>query len=104
VLQIIYYKNIKYKQFYSTAISSEILRAKGFESILKIRTDQKIDIEHLLDSVERIDLSTKKGRIFTPLMNSDKPNMFYDFYYYSDDDRLQQINDISERTLYKCTF
>lgn len=87
-----YYKNSKYRQFYSTAVGSEILRSKGIESILKIRTDQGIEIEKLLNAVVGIYPSISKGRIFTPLMNSDKPNMFYDFYYYSDTQTMIDFN------------
>jgi len=77
------YGNNKYKQFYSVQKGVQYFDQKGVEYILKIRTDQDFPIEVLLNHIESMDDNEIGERIFTPLLNLDKPNMFYDFYYFS---------------------
>ena len=75
--------NNKYKQFYSVQKGVQYFEQKGVEYILKIRTDQDFPVEVLLNHIEAMKENEIGERIFTPLLNLDKPNMFYDFYYFS---------------------
>ena len=75
--------NNKYKQFYSVQKGVQYFEQKGIDYVLKIRTDQDFPIEVLLNYIESLNENDVGERIFTPLLNLDKPNMFYDFYYFS---------------------
>ena len=76
-------RNNKYKQFYSVLAGVDELTTRKYEYLLKIRTDQDLPIEALLNHITQIEENSIGERIFTPLLNLDKPNMFYDFYYFS---------------------
>lgn len=87
-------RNNKYKQFYSVLAGVEELRFRNYDYILKIRTDQDLPIEELINHILQIDKKTIQERIFTPLLNLDKPNMFYDFYYFSTGTTMQKFHQI----------
>jgi hypothetical protein len=76
-------RNNKYKQFYSVLAGVEELSSHNMKYVLKIRTDQDFPVEELISHISELEESSVQERIFTPLLNLDKPNMFYDFYYFS---------------------
>lgn len=76
-------KNNKYKQFYSVLAGVEELSSCNMQYVLKIRTDQDFPVEDIITYITELEESSIQERIFTPLLNLDKPNMFYDFYYFS---------------------
>lgn len=84
--------NNKYKQFYSTLKGAESLSQRGYKYVLKIRTDQEFPLEVLFQHVSRMSDFEVGSRIFTPLLNLDKPNMFYDFYYFSRTTTMLEFN------------
>jgi hypothetical protein len=87
-------RNNKYKQFYSVLAGVEELHFRNYDYILKIRTDQDLPIEALINHIVQIDEKTIEERIFTPLLNLDKPNMFYDFYYFSTTTTMKKFHQI----------
>lgn len=76
-------KNNKYKQFYSVLAGVEELSSRNMQFALKIRTDQDFPVEELISHITELEENCIQERVFTPLLNLDKPNMFYDFYYFS---------------------
>jgi hypothetical protein len=84
--------NNKYKQFYSTLKGAESLSQRGYKYVLKIRTDQEFPLEVFFQHVSRMSDFEVETRIFTPLLNLDKPNMFYDFYYFSRTTTMLEFN------------
>lgn len=87
-----YSQNNKYRQFFSVQKGVEYSVGLGVKLVLKIRTDQNLDIENLLDYVHLQGQKDLSGKIYMPLLNLDKPNMFYDFYYFSDTKTMMTFN------------
>ena len=95
--------NNKYKQFYSVQKGVQYFEQKGVEYILKIRTDQDFPVEVLLNHIEGMKENEIGERIFTPLLNLDKPNMFYDFYYFSSTKVMLRFHHILMNTKEICS-
>lgn len=72
--------NSKYRQYYSTLRGLQELKKNGYKYILKLRTDNLVDVRSLFEFLENLDASVANSYMFTPLINLDKPHMFYDFY------------------------
>lgn len=96
-------RNNKYKQFYSVLAGVEELSDRDFDYILKIRTDQNLPVEALIKHISNLDENTIGERIFTPLFNLDKPNMFYDFYYFSTTTIMKNFHELMMYSKEICT-
>jgi hypothetical protein len=96
-------RNSKYKQFYSTSKGIEFFKGINFQFVLKIRTDQDLPIENLLIHISSLDPLAIGEKIYTPLLNIDKPNMFYDFYYFSTLETMEKFHKIMLETKEICS-
>lgn len=72
--------NSKYRQYYSTLRGLQELKKNRCKYILKLRTDNLVDVHSLFEFLGDLDVSVAESYMFTPLINLDKPHMFYDFY------------------------
>lgn len=96
-------RNNKYKQFYSVSKGIEFFKGINFQFVLKIRTDQDLPIEDLLIHISFLDPLEIGEKIYTPLLNIDKPNMFYDFYYFSTLETMAKFHKIMLETKEICS-
>ena len=83
--------NSKYRQYYSTLVGVQELKKKKCKYVLKVRTDNYVDIKKLLHFISGLDESDAEKYVYTPLINLDKPHMFYDFYTFSSIIRLEEF-------------
>jgi hypothetical protein len=84
-------KNSKYRQYYSTLIGLQKLKSSNCKYVLKVRTDNNVDIRSLIHFVTRLSESEAERFVYTPLINLDKPHMFYDFYTFSSVAKLEEF-------------
>lgn len=84
-------KNSKYRQYYSTLAGIQELKKGKCRYIIKVRTDNYVDIKSIVNFVTRLSKSDADRFIYTPLINLDKPHMFYDFYTFSSVNKLEEF-------------
>jgi hypothetical protein len=84
-------KNSKYRQYYSTLMGLQKLKKSNCKYVVKVRTDNNVDVRSLLHFVTRLNESEAERLIYTPLINLDKPHMFYDFYSFSSVAKLEEF-------------
>ncbi len=84
-------KNSKYRQYYSTLIGTLELKKRGCKYVIKLRTDNLVDIHKLINFVLSLDPLEVNKYFYTPLINLDKPHMFYDFYSFSTTSKMEEF-------------
>jgi hypothetical protein len=83
--------NSKYRQYYSTLIGSLELRNSGCKYVVKIRTDNLVDISQLIRFILTLDPLKAEKYFYTPLINLDRPHMFYDFYFFASISKVEEF-------------
>jgi hypothetical protein len=83
--------NSKYRQYYSTLIGTLELKSRGCKYVIKLRTDNLVDIHQLISFVLSLDPSEAEKYFYSPLINLDKPQMFYDFYSFSTISKMESF-------------
>ena len=76
-------KNSKYRQYYSTLTGVLKLKERGCQYVIKVRTDNLVDLHKLVAFIATLNPTEVEKYFYTPLINLDKPHMFYDFYSFS---------------------
>ena len=71
----------KFRQFYSTLNGIEELGNRGCNFILKIRTDQFLDLNSLITYIKTFPDIMAQTSIFVPFLNPLMPNYVDDFYF-----------------------
>jgi hypothetical protein len=71
----------KFRQFYSTLNGVEELGKRGCNFIVKIRTDQFLDLHNLISFIETFPNIMAQTSIFVPFLNPLMPNYVNDFYF-----------------------
>jgi hypothetical protein len=84
-------KNSKYRQYYSTLIGTLELKNRGCKYVIKLRTDNLVDIHQLISFVLSLDPVDAKKYFYSPLINLDKPHMFFDFYSFSTTSKMEEF-------------
>ena len=71
----------KFRQFYSTLKGVEELGDRGCNFIVKIRTDQFLDLNNLIIFIKTFPEIIAQTAIFVPFLNPLMPNYVDDFYF-----------------------
>jgi hypothetical protein len=71
----------KFRQFYSTLKGTEELVARGCDFIIKIRTDQIVDLNLLINFVQSFQNGFTSKKIYLANLNPATPNYVEDFYF-----------------------
>lgn len=71
----------KFRQFYSSLKGTEKLVVRGCNFIVKIRTDQLIDLSLLIQYINSCHCDLIEEKIFLPFLDPTKPNYVDDFYF-----------------------
>lgn len=72
--------NNKYRQFYSTLKGLEFLKAEGVSHVIKVRSDQQIDVKGLIKDFEDVQRNRDKF-ILVPRFIRDNSDSLADFYF-----------------------
>jgi hypothetical protein len=91
-------KNSKYRQYFSTLAGVEYLKKMKCNYVIKIRSDNLVDLKNLIEFVSGLDKEEANKYFYCPLVNLDKPHMFYDFYSFSS---LKKIEDFCNVMLFE---
>lgn len=83
--------NSKYRQYYSTLQGVLELKKRNCKFILKLRTDNLVNVNELLNYILTLNFSDAQKYFYCPLINLDKPHMFYDFYSFSSISRMEKF-------------
>jgi hypothetical protein len=83
--------NSKYRQYYSTLIGTLELKNRGCKYVIKLRTDNLVDIRQLISFVLSLDPLEAEKYFYSPLINLDKPHMFFDFYSFSTTSKMEKF-------------
>jgi hypothetical protein len=84
-------RNSKYRQYYSTLVGTLELKNRGCKYVIKLRTDNLVDIHKLISFVLSLDPLEVEKYFYSPLINLDKPHMFYDFYSFSTTSKMEEF-------------
>ena len=84
-------KNSKYRQYYSTLYGVDHLIGQGCVYVIKARTDNYIPLLNLIKFILNLTTNEARNYFYTPLINLDKPHMFYDFYSFSSAVKLRDL-------------
>jgi hypothetical protein len=84
-------KNSKYRQYYSTLQGVLELKKKNCKYIVKLRTDNLVNVQDLINHILTLNSSDVDNYFYCPLINLDKPHMFYDFYSFSSISRMEKF-------------
>lgn len=72
--------NSKYRQYYSTLLGVSKLKHQGCNYVIKVRTDNYTELTYLIAYLQTLSVQEASKYFYVPLINIDKPHMFYDFY------------------------
>ncbi|TDR57245.1 hypothetical protein DFP85_10160 [Halomonas ventosae] len=75
--------NNKYRQFYSTLKGLEFLKKEGVSHIIKVRSDQSLDINKLIEDFETVQ-KIRKDTVMVPRVVKNKADHLADFYFVSE--------------------
>lgn len=84
-------RNSKYRQYYSTLEGVLELKKSNCKYILKLRTDNLVNVNELVSHILTLDPLAAQKYFYCPLINLDKPHMFYDFYSFSSISRMEKF-------------
>jgi hypothetical protein len=86
--------NSKYRQYYSTLKGLQALQAQGCKYVIKVRSDNTLDLSSIAEYIYQLHEDELDGRFYSPLINLDKPHMFYDFYAFAQIDYFSNFCNI----------
>jgi hypothetical protein len=84
-------RNSKYRQYYSTLAGLLELKNRGCKYVIKLRTDNLVDIQEFIAFILKLDPINAEKYFYSPLINLDKPHMFYDFYAFASISKMEEF-------------
>lgn len=93
----------KFRQFYSTLNGVKVLGDRGCNFIVKVRTDQFLDLQSLISYIETFPNIMDQTSIFVPFLQPLLPNYVEDFYFCGTKKSMSVFceNFISSKELYQ---
>ncbi len=83
--------NNKYRQYFSTYAGLQFLSQEDVKYVIKVRSDNLINIKEIANFACSLDRNIAEAFIFTPVINLGRPHMYYDFYAFGSVKKIQGI-------------